>query len=171
MAETVERAAQIGLTWEEVCADPNLDDLPYKIETNEWGQIVMSPTRLKHGFFQFKIGELLARLLLGSGEVITEAAIKTSKGTKVADVAWFSSERWEQVKDEFDASVAPEICVEILSPRNSKDEIDLKKRLYFDAGAQEVWLCDEAGRLRFFNAETELKRSALVPGFPKQVDV
>ena len=39
------------------------------------------------------------------------AAVKTSKGTKVADLAWFSPERWEQVKDEFDASVAPEIDV------------------------------------------------------------
>ena len=171
MAETIERARQVGLTWEEVCADPNLEDLPYKIETNEWGQIVMSPTRLKHGFFQFKIGEMLSRLMPGRGEIITEAAIKTSKGTKVADVAWFSTDRWEQVKEEFEASVAPEICVEILSPRNSKEEIDLKKRLYVEAGAEEVWICDEKGALHFFNQETAMEGSALVPGFPKKVEV
>ena len=170
MAETIARAARVGLTWEEVCADPNLEDLPYKIETNEWGQIVMSPTRLKHGGFQAEIAHLL-KLQPGRGKVITEAAVKTSKGTKVADVAWFSPERWEQVKDEFDASVAPEICVEILSPRNSKEEIEQKKRSYFDAGAQEVWICDEEGAMLFFNRETALKVSALVPGFPKKVEV
>ncbi len=32
MAETLEQAVWVGLTWEEVCADPNLEDLPYKIE-------------------------------------------------------------------------------------------------------------------------------------------
>lgn len=171
MAETMERAARVGLTWEEVCADPNLDDLPYKIETNEWGQIVMSPTRLKHGAFQFEIGQILSRLVQERGKIITEAAVKTSKGTKVADVAWFSPERWEQVKDEFDASVAPEICVEVLSPRNSNEEIEQKMRLYFDAGAQEVWICNEEGRMYFFSTETALEGSALVPGFPKKVDV
>ena len=31
------------LTWEELCRDPNLHDLPFKIETNDRGQIVMSP--------------------------------------------------------------------------------------------------------------------------------
>ena len=171
MAEAIEQTAQVGLTWEEVCADPNLEDLPYKIETNEWGQIVMSPTRLKHGFFQFKIGEMLSRFMSGRGEIITEAGVKTSKGTKVADVAWFSTDRWDKVKDEFDASVAPEICVEILSPRNAKGEIELKKRLYFEAGAEEVWICDENGALHFFSPETVMAGSALVTGFPETVEV
>ena len=37
------------LTWEELCRDPNLHDLPFKIETNDRGQIVMSPlTGLYH---------------------------------------------------------------------------------------------------------------------------
>ena len=170
MSETIARAARVGLTWEEVCADPNLEDLPYKIETNEWGQIVMSPTRLKHGGFQAEIAHLL-KLQPGRGKVITEAAVKTSKGTKVADVAWFSPERWEQVKDEFDSSVAPEICVEILSPRNSKEEIEQKKRLYFEAGAQEVWICNEESAMLFFNRETALEVSALAPGFPKKIEV
>ena len=171
MAETMEQAARVGLTWEEVCADPNLDNLPYKIETNEWGQIVMSPTRLRHGQFRFKIGEKLSQLMKGRGEIITEAAVRTRKGTKVADVAWFSPERWEQVKDEFDASVAPEICVEILSPRNSSEEIEQKKQLYLGAGAQEVWICNEEGAIHFFKGEIALEVSALVPGFPKKVDV
>lgn len=29
-------------TWKEICEDPALQDLPYKIETNRFNQIVMS---------------------------------------------------------------------------------------------------------------------------------
>ena len=168
MAETLEKTEHIGLTWEEVCAFPQLDDLPFKIETNEWGQIVMSPTRLQHGGFQAEIAFLI-RQLLPEGKVITEAAIKTSKGAKVADVAWFSATRWEQVKDEFDASIAPEVCVEIISPSNADAEIEQKKRLYFEAGATEVWTCDAEGIVQFFQPEKALKASAMVPGFPKKI--
>ena len=32
MASAIEKDPVVGLTWEEVCADPNLGDLPYKIE-------------------------------------------------------------------------------------------------------------------------------------------
>lgn len=169
MAE-VKQTAQAGLTWEEVCADPHLEDLPYKIETNEWGQIVMSPTRLRHGDFQYRIARFLDDAL-PEGRVITEAAIKTGKGTKVADVAWFSAERWVQVRDEFDASVAPELCVEIISPTNAAGEIEQKRRLYFNAGAREVWLCDLTGRLRVYTTEGEVKASAMVPGAPMRIDI
>src|SRR4051812_2035295 len=95
------------MNWQQVVEDPNLQDLPYKIELNEWGQIVMTPTRLLHGKYQFKIGALLAELVQKAGEIVTECAIQTTQGTKVADVAWFSTERWEQVKDDYDASIAP----------------------------------------------------------------
>jgi hypothetical protein len=31
------------MQWAEVVEDPNLKDLPYKIELNEYGQIIMTP--------------------------------------------------------------------------------------------------------------------------------
>jgi Uma2 family endonuclease len=37
---------------------------------------------------------------------------------------------------------APEIVVEVLSPSNSKAGIALKKRKYFAAGAEQVWIAD-----------------------------
>jgi Uma2 family endonuclease len=169
MAETIDRPTT-GLTWEEVCADQRLDDLPYKIETNEWGQIVMSPTRLQHGAFQFEIGRLLSEQRR-DGRVVTESAVRTTKGVKVPDVAWFSAERWARVRDEFAAPTAPELCVEVLSPYNAAGEIEMKKTLYFEAGAQEVWTCGEDGRLRFFTSDGRLERSAIVPNFPTAIDV
>lgn len=51
-----------------------------------------------------------------------------------------------------------------------RDEVREKMALYFDAGASEVWLCDEDGTLRFFSEpEQQLKTSILIPGFPDSV--
>lgn len=157
------------MKWQEVVADPHLRDLPYKIETNEWGQVVMTAAKLRHGNYQFKIGLLLSTSGLKDGEIVTECAIQTSKGTKVADVAWFSRERWLQVADEFDSPIAPEICVEILSPGNTTGEIEEKRQLYFAAGASEVWVCSAKGKMRFYNQNGELKVSALAPNFTKDI--
>jgi hypothetical protein len=45
--------------------------------------------------------------------------------------------------------LAPEICVEVLSPSNSAAEINEKLALYFDAGATEVWICNLDGPCPF----------------------
>jgi Uma2 family endonuclease len=100
------------------------------------------------------------------GETIIECAIQTRKGTKVADVAWFSESRWEQVQDEYDSPIAPEICVEVISPSNSTEEIQEKKRLYFERGALEVWTCNAKGKMHFYTPVGEILSSALVPHFP-----
>jgi len=68
-------------TWEDVCNDPTLQDLPYKIETNAYGQIVMSPTHLKHGAFQSTIATQLMNCT-SDGRVVTEAAVETEDGIK-----------------------------------------------------------------------------------------
>ena len=158
------------MNWQEVCEHPSLKDLPFKIELDEWGRIIMSPVKLYHSMLQSEI-EFLLRSLLKGGKPLPECAIKTSKGTKVADVAWVSNSTWTKIKMEADASIAPEICIEVISSSNSKKEMLEKRTLYFEAGAKEVWLCDENGVMQFFNAEKELTRSLLVPDFPEKVDI
>ncbi len=157
------------MLWKEMVESPQLKDLSYKIETNEWGQVVMTPTRTKHGLYQSKIVLLLGKLMQQAGEIVTECGIQTSKGTKVADVAWFSLVRWAQVEDDFDATIAPEICVEVLSPGNTQGEMKGKRKLYFAAGALEVWLCNAEGHVRFYSSASETERSVLVPEFPKVI--
>jgi Uma2 family endonuclease len=156
------------MQWKDVVADPNLQDLPFKIETNEWGQIVMTPARLQHRNYQSKIAGLL-QAKIDHGETVTECPIQTAMGTKVADVAWFSSERWAQVKDEYDSPVAAEICVEILSPSNSSGEIQQKKALYFERSASEVWICDANGQMTFYDQNGQMRTSQLVPAFPLHI--
>ncbi len=156
------------MNWQQLCESPDLQNLPYKIELNEKGQIIMSPARLMHGAYQFEIAKRISELIK-KGKIVTECAIQTRKGTKVADTACFSPERWEQVKDEYDSPIAPEICVEVLSPTNSVEEMRSKKRLYFEKGAEEVWFCDEEGNMSFYIKKRKIGKSRLVPEFPKKI--
>lgn len=157
------------MTWVELCNDKNLQDLPYKIELNRAGKIIMSPTRNLHGYFAVKIAKILGELL-PDGETIAECAIETEDSTKVADVAWVSQKTFAIIKKEFSCSVAPEICVEVLSPSNAKAEMEFKRKLYLQAGAREYWVCDEVGALQFFNASGQVERSILCPAFPCKLD-
>ena len=91
------------------------------------------------------------------------------KGTKVADVAWASSARFEQIKWEVECSIAPEICVEVRSSSNTDNEIEEKPALYFENGAQEVWICSTNGDIRFYNFSGELKQSELLAKFPNKI--
>jgi Uma2 family endonuclease len=158
------------MNWQEVCEHPSLKDLPFKIELDELGKIIMSPVKIYHSILQGEI-EYILRSLLKEGKTLPECAIKTSKGTKVADVAWVSSGLLAKIKDEIEASIAPEICVEIISTSNTKKEMAEKRQLYFDTGAKEVWLCNENGVMSFFNAEQQLTRSVLVPEFPERIEL
>ena len=156
------------MKWEEVCKNQQLQNLPFKIELNKWGQIVMSPVNIKHSFYQGRIQRLLESLLQ-TGEVMPECAINTSDGVKVADVVWCSDERFDQIQDEVSASIAPEICIEVKSIGNTLEEMEFKKKLYFEAQAMEVWICNEQGDIIFYNEQNELTQSLLVPYFPTQI--
>lgn len=156
--------------WSRALRDPSLRDLPYKIETNEYGQLVMSPQKPKHGRLQFCVAELLSQLIEKAGRASVEFAVETSKGVKVPDAVWISDERWNEMSDHADASpLAAEICVEVLSKSNTQAEIEDKRRLYFESGAEEVWTCDLKGRMQFFDVDGERAASALVPSFPIEI--
>ncbi|MDD1417903.1 Uma2 family endonuclease [Dolichospermum sp. ST_sed1] len=156
------------MRWEEVCENKQLQDLPFKIELNKWGQIIMSPVKIKHSFYQGRIQRLLESLLK-TGEVMPECAINTSDGVKVADVVWCSDQRFDQIQDEISASIAPEICIEVKSTGNTFEEMEFKKKLYLESQAIEVWLCNEQGQIKFYNEQGGLSQSLLVPDFPNQI--
>ncbi len=156
------------MTWEALCANPALRDLPYKIETNDYGQIVMSPTSQKHSTYQTQIICLLGRLLRGGG-ALPENAVQTLDGTKVADVTWAPHAFPRRYLDAFDLPEAPPICVEVLSPTNTRGEITGERELYFERDAREVWVCDLEGEMTFYNPDGPLERSAICPKFPAQV--
>ena len=157
--------------WAAMCEDRALADLPYKMETNGAGKIIMSPPSNWHAFYQFKIGYIL-QPLMPSGEVLGECGVQTSDGIKVPDTVWISAERFTAYCDEVCFPIAPEICVEVASPSNSRKDMLEKKQLYFAAGANEVWFCDRNGDLTFFSNEDEenpTSFSKLCPAFPVSI--
>ena len=80
-------------SWESICNNPLLQDLPYKIETNHFNKIIMSPASSWHGGFEAEIAAAL-KSRLPAGRVINECAVETSDGIKVVDVSWISRPRY-----------------------------------------------------------------------------
>jgi Uma2 family endonuclease len=157
--------------WEEVYRDPELRKLSGKIETNRYGQIVMMPPPgFSHTTRQAAIFAHLLKTMPPSAGA--EVAVLTSDGVKGVDVAWFSRSRVKKgLKGEV-LTIAPEICVEVFSPGNTKEEMEAKRALYFESGAEEVWFCDRKGAMHFYlkAAPDKLaKASLLCPTMPKKI--
>lgn len=159
------------MEWSEIINNPSLRDLSFKIETNEWGQIVMSAATNKHGFLQSEIVFLFRTLAENGGKAITECSIETKKGVKVADVVWCSADFLVKNGYETPYQEAPEVCVEVVSRSNSKREMSEKRKLYFERGAREVWICRENGRVEFYSHKGEIEKSIVFPQFPKEIEV
>ena len=149
------------MEWANVVNNPLLRNLPFKIELNKWGKILMSPASNNHGRLQYEIGSFIDRSK-GSGKIIMECSIETSDGVKVADVAWASDEFIEKYAYNTPYGRAPEICVEIISPSNAPGEIEEKIQLYLAKGALEVWIVEETGKTRYFSYEGELGNSSQI---------
>jgi Uma2 family endonuclease len=165
----------VNTNWQQVCQDKALADLPYKIELDRYGKIIISPAHKRHSKLQSQIMRQLMRSMAG-GDVLPECAVDTAEGTKVPDVAWISDERWASLNpNDASCSLAPEICIEILSPTNIAAEMlgtqqrPGKRELYFQAGCKEFWMCDEAGHILFYAASGQIPRSQLCPSFPDKV--
>ena len=147
--------------WQELMENPLFRDVPYKVELNKFGQILMSPASNRHGILQFNVGsEIKAKL--GGGVIVTECSILTNEGVRVAHVAWLSDDFFAEFGEETPYPKAPEICVEIKSPANSKAEMEEKIRLYLEKGAQEVWIVDEYGKVAVHTHVGKIKKSKLV---------
>ena len=105
------------------------------------------------------------------GRILPECSVQTADNVKVADVAWISEEQFQKVRHEIAYSVAPEICIEVMSDSNTQREMKKKTGLYLKAGAKEVWICDENGRMRFYNQTGKLKQSVMIPKFPPKIEI
>jgi Uma2 family endonuclease len=157
--------------WAELLANRDLARFEGRVETDRHGQVIMRPPPApNHGSFQSEISYLL-RTLMKTGRTVTECPVSTADEVKAADVAWASPERIRDLGASVCFATAPEICVEILSSRNSDAEIKEKMVLYFDARAHEVWICNMDGAMAFFAGNKPIVRSELCPEFPKLIDL
>ena len=142
----------LALRWAELCNDPRWHDLGGKLELNGMGVIEMSPASNRHGIRQLLIGRALADQL-PQGTALVEGSVFTSDGVRVPDVVWASAAFMARHGELTPFPQAPEICVEVRSPSNTDAEMAYKTQLYLDAGAVEVWIVDENGGWRVFDAQ------------------
>lgn len=159
--------------WAELLADAELAKFEGRIETDRHGRIILIPPPTpSHGIYQAEIGHLV-RSLMPYGRTLTVCPISTADGVRAADVAWASTERMRELGNRVCFPQAPEICVEVLSPGNTDAEIDEKVGLYFDAGAQEVWVCSVSGDMKFMSPKGagQMDKSQLCPAFPKTIQL
>ena len=142
-----------------------------RVETDRHGRIIMFPLAgFTHGRLQTEIAHRL-HTLLPEGRIIMACPVSTADGVKGADVAWVSRPRLAVTNRNDCLTAAPEICVEVLSPENTRIEMAEKKALYFAAGAKEVWFCDGAGAMTFFTSAGSRgqKSSKFCRDFPRQI--
>jgi len=152
--------------WGEIASDPTLDGLPYKVETNARGQIILSPHTNRHSDLQAALFRLLQQHAPG-GHISVEYALAMPRGVKAPDVVWMSRARRAEMRETGDPSTrAPEVCVEGMSTSNTEEEMQEKRALYLEIGAEEVWIVDEGGTIRFFKDE-EIARSEIAPACPR----
>ena len=154
----------LAVKWNELLNDSFFRDIPYKVELNKYGQILMSPASNRHGILQNKVARGIERTKK-SGIIIIECSILTNEGVRVADVAWASDEFITEFGEITPYPKSPEICVEIKSPANSRAEMEEKTRLYLEKGALEVWIVDEYGKANFFSHTGKIKKSKIAENF------
>lgn len=61
----------------------------------------------------------------------------------IADVAMTLYQRWDETGDRDWLSGAPELTIEVLSPSNSKRQMQDRKETFFSGGCREFWVIDK----------------------------
>lgn len=128
---------QLAMRYRGLCEDVRFANLPGKIELDVWGRILMSPASNDHRALQTALSGKLAAL---GGRAFVEVSVLTRAGVLVADLAWASDEFMRAHKFETPYTRAPELCVEVVSPSNSRKELNDKVAAYLGARAEEVWI-------------------------------
>lgn len=171
LPEREETLTTIRQGWASAIADPYWKGIEGRFESNAFGQIIMSPPPpFSHSDLAYRIAEKVKRHL--GGHATTECPILTIDGVKVADAVWFTDDRYQSVRKQAAVEIAPEICVEVLSPSNTEAEMRHKRELYFDQGAVECWTLHQDGTMRFYTAndrENPQTKSTLCPEFPAEM--
>ena len=148
---------ELGSRYRALCEDRLYANIPGKIEIDVWGRLLMSPASNYHSALQTELARRLGAL---GGKAFVEASVVTAVGVLVADAAWASAEFMRAHKFQTPYRKAPELCVEVVSPSNSRKELREKIDAYLAAGASEVWIVyPQSRRCEFHGPGGVLERS------------
>jgi hypothetical protein len=158
--------AELRRRWQRLAADPLVAAIPYKVELNEKGAIEVSPPTTRHAFLQAYVSREVARQR-PEGTTFTECPVETEIGVRVPDVVWASPEFMRRHGAESEFRAGPDLCVEVLSPTNTRAEIGEKVAAYLAAGAREVWVVGEDGVPEIHTSAGRVAASALGFDLPR----
>jgi hypothetical protein len=158
--------AELRKRWRQLADNPVVAAIPCKVELNEKGAIEVSPPTLHHAFIQGFLMRELARQR-PEGATLPEAPIETEIGMRVPDVVWASPEHMKRHWNKREFRVAPDLCVEVLSPTNTRIEMTGKTAAYLAAGAKEVWIVDEDGTPEIYTSAGRVPASTLGFALPR----
>ncbi len=148
----------------------------------EDGKLTDVPTNIKHEEIIFNLAVLLAPFKRGHGIVtLGQGGFRMKNGNvRAPDVSFTRKERFSggHAPDTF-GDLAPDLCVEIISPSERRGQMTRKVQEYFDGGAAQVWhVFLERQEVSVFTSPTDtqtlgadgvLDAGGLLPGFSCQV--
>ena len=150
-----------------------------KYELNEGDLVTVPPwPRLVHNRVRDEIGFRLREYVHSRqlGEVTMETDFKLTEGTiRIPDVAFVPADRLLGIDPRQRLEGAPDLAVEVASPRDDPDDLVLKAQQYVAGGAKAVWIIYPEARLAYIykpgqrpeirDAAQALDDAELLPGF------
>lgn len=150
-------ASQLAARYRAICEDPRFANLQGKVELDRWGKITLSPASNLHGLLQARLAQRLSGI---GGAAINACVVSTDLGITVADLAWASDDFMAKHGLHTPFMAAPELCVEIASPSNSREELENKMSAYRAAGAREAWIVlPQSRRIEVYTAAGRTDRT------------
>jgi len=148
---------------------------------------VMSPAGWRHGKIAARIVARIANYVVQNdlGEVFgSETGFRLARNpdtVRAPDASFITKKNLpENEPAEAYWPGAPDLAVEVLSPDDSRREVDEKTRAWLDAGCQSVWnvdpkaktiqVCDFHGQVNVFGIGDYLTAESILPGFSCSVD-
>jgi len=120
------------------------------------GEVIeMAAPGYEHGRIQTNIAGLLWQYLRGKklGVAVTESGVLTERDeddgdtVRGPDVSYYSAERVPLDRRIVKyCEVAPDLCIEVVSPSNTRKELRDKTQEYFAAGVRMVWVVEPEDR-------------------------
>ena len=148
----------------------------------EDGRLTAQPTSIKHEEIAINLILMLGAFSRGRG-ILTggQGGFRMKDGNvRAPDVSYTRKERFPggHAPETF-GDLAPDLCVEIISPSERRGQMSRKVREYFDTGAVQVWhifperqevvVCTSPTDVQTLGADSFLDAGGLLPGFSCRV--
>lgn len=144
-------ATELQRRWQTVTEDEELAQYVGRSELDAYGEIALTPPpTLVHQRIANELASQIQTQL--GGRALVECPILVD-GVLIADVAWLSGTRAETMSTP--AAVAPEIVVEVASPRNTRKGLRSKAARFLAHGVQEAVLVELDGSILFVTHKGE----------------